>query len=62
MSVQASVVQSPARNAVFEWTKGASASKKRLTMGENGLFLPTRAMCRARIFAIKPGWAALILR
>jgi hypothetical protein len=60
--VQARVVHKPARNAVFEWTKGASTSKKRLTMGEKGLLLPTRAMCRARIFEIRPGWAAFVLR
>jgi hypothetical protein len=62
MRVQARVVHRPARNAVFELRKGAPASKKRLTIGENGPLLPTRATCRARIFPIRPGWAAFVLR
>jgi len=31
--VQARVVHKPARNAVFEWIKGASTSKKRRSQG-----------------------------
>src|SRR5882762_8930117 len=44
-SVQMSVVQRPVRNAVFAVRKGASASKKRPTMGEKGLSFPVRALC-----------------
>ena len=49
------VVQRPMRNAVFEFRNGASASKKRLTIGEKGLSLPVRALCRARIFETRAG-------
>ena len=57
-----SVVQRPMRKEVFEFREGASASKKRLTIGENGLSLPARALCRARIFESRPGCAAFVLR
>lgn len=49
------VVQRPVRNAVFELKKGAPSSKKRLTIGEKAVFLPVRALCRARIFENSPG-------
>ena len=54
-SVQIRVVQRPIRKAVFEFKKGASVSKKRLTIGEKGLSLPVRALCRARILESRVG-------